>query len=188
MPADVIDKANLRISPEVFEATLLEDERKVVGRFDGRLTGYDPMPLDRNPEFDPSLSAFLGAYGGAFNAYVRQELKFESDLNYHVLNDLESWDLGPSGSGPLYVADRLRRTIAATPNLKVLFAGGYHDLATPYLATRHTIDHMVLSPELRKNITEINYEGGHMMYHRLESLKKLNGDITTFITDAAKRP
>ena len=46
---------------------------------------------------------------------------------------------------------------------------------------------MVLSPELRKNITEINYEGGHMMYHRLETLKKLNGDIATFIKDAAKK-
>jgi carboxypeptidase C (cathepsin A) len=188
LPADVIDKGNLRISPEVFQGTLLEDDRKAVGRFDGRLTGYDPNPLDREPAFDPSLSAFLGAYGGAFNAYVRDDLKFESDLNYHVLNNLESWDFGPPGSGPLYVADRLRRTIAATPNLKVLFAGGYHDLATPYLAARHTIDHMVLSPELRKNITEINYEGGHMMYHRLESLKKLNADVATFIRNAARRP
>jgi carboxypeptidase C (cathepsin A) len=97
---DVVDKADLRVGPDLFRAALLEDERKVVGRFDGRITGYDPLPLDRRPAFDPSLSAFLGAYGGAFNAYVRRELKFESDLTYEILNDVEPWDFGPPGSGP----------------------------------------------------------------------------------------
>jgi carboxypeptidase C (cathepsin A) len=188
LSADVIGKANLRVTPAVFEAALLEDQRKVVGRFDGRLTGYDPRPLDRQPAFDPSLDAFRGAYGGAFNAYVRRELKYESDLNYAVLSGIEPWDYGPSGSGPLYVADRLRATMAATPSMKVMFAGGYHDLATPYLAARHTIDHMNLSPELRANVSERVYEGGHMMYHRLETLKKLNGDIERFIEAAAPRP
>lgn len=183
LPADIVDKANLRIAPSVFEAALLEDQRKTIGRFDGRIVGYDPHPLDRDPEFDPSLSAFLGAYGSAFNAYVRSELKFESDFNYHVLNSLDGWDFGSRGT-PLYVADRLRHTIAATPGMKVMFCGGYHDLATPYLATRYTIDHMTLSPELRANISEMFYEGGHMMYHRLDSLKKLNADIAQFIESA----
>ena len=54
LPADMIGKANLRIGPSVFEAALLEDDRKVIGRFDGRLTGYDPRPFDRQPAFDPA--------------------------------------------------------------------------------------------------------------------------------------
>ena len=64
LSADIVDKANLRISPSTFEAALLENERKVIGRFDGRLTGYDPRPLDRQPAFDPSLDAYRGTYGG----------------------------------------------------------------------------------------------------------------------------
>jgi carboxypeptidase C (cathepsin A) len=187
LSADVIDKSNLRVGPFLFQAALLENERKVVGRFDGRLTGYDPHPLDRQPAFDPSLDAFRGAYATAFNAYVRRDLKFESDLNYQVLNGIENWDYGPSGSQPLYVADRLRSAMASTPGLKVFFAGGYHDLATPYLATRYTIDHMLLSPDLRANVTEQFYPGGHMMYHRLESLKSLNADVAKFIQSALPR-
>jgi carboxypeptidase C (cathepsin A) len=186
LPPDVINKANLRVSPFVFEAALLENERKVVGRFDGRLTGYDPQPLDRRPAFDPSLDAFRGAYGGALNAYVRGELKFESDLNYQVLNGLEGWEFGPPGSGPLYVADRLRATMAATPSLKVMFAAGRHDLAIPFLSAQYTIDHMNLTPELRANVSTHLYDGGHMMYHRIESLKKLNGDVLEFIRSATK--
>jgi carboxypeptidase C (cathepsin A) len=185
LSADIVDKANLRISPFTFEAALLENERKVVGRFDGRLTGYDPRPLDRQPAFDPSLDAYRGAYGGTFNAYVRRELKFESDLNYQVLNGLEEWNFGPPGGGPLYVADRLRACMSAEPRMKVMFAEGYHDLATPWLATRYTIEHMNLSPELRANISEHQYDGGHMMYHRLESLKKLNADVKEFIQSAS---
>jgi hypothetical protein len=45
----------------------------------------------------------------------------------------------------------------------------------------YTVNHLDLSPDLRKNVTEAFYPGGHMMYHRLESLKKLNGDVKSFI-------
>jgi carboxypeptidase C (cathepsin A) len=69
--------------------------------------------------------------------------------------------------------------------MKVMFAGGYHDLATPWFATRYTIEHMNLSPELRANVSEHLYDGGHMVYHRLESLKKLNADVKEFIESAA---
>ena len=69
--------------------------------------------------------------------------------------------------------------------MKVFVAGGHHDLATPYFATRYTIDHMLLSPDLRGNVTEHLYEGGHMMYHRLESLKALNADVVKFVREVA---
>ena len=66
-----------------------------------------------------------------------------------MLNGLEEWNFGPPGGGPLYVADRLRACMSAEPKMKVMFAEGNHDLATPWFATRYTIEHMNLSPELR---------------------------------------
>ena len=182
IPADAVDKADLRIDPELFRTLLMEDKRQLLGRFDTRMTGYDRQPLRREAEWDPSYSQYEGAYSGTINDYLRRQLKFESDIRYEVLTGrVHPWNFGPGGSGYTFVAHRLRQAMIKNPFLKVLVASGYHDLATPYFATHYTLDHLDLSPDLRRNITETVYPGGHMMYHRLESLKKLNGDVKSFI-------
>jgi carboxypeptidase C (cathepsin A) len=168
---------------------LLQDKRLLLGRFDSRMTGYDRQVLKHDAEWDPSYSQYEAAYSAAFNDYVRRQLKFESDLKYEVLTGrVHPWNFGPGGSGYPYVAHRLRQALIKNPYLKVLVCSGYQDLATPYFATVYTVNHLDLSPELRKNISETFYTGGHMMYHRIESLKKLNGDVRTFIHGAVGKP
>jgi carboxypeptidase C (cathepsin A) len=54
-------------------------------------------------------------------------------------------------------------------------------LATPYFATDYTVSHLDLAPDLRKNIRQTYYEGGHMMYHHLADLEKLNKDVADFM-------
>jgi carboxypeptidase C (cathepsin A) len=185
LPESVAEKADLRIDPEVFRTTLLEDQRLLMGRFDARMTGYDRQPLRHDAEWDPSYSQYEAAYSAAINDYLRRQLKFESDLQYEVLTGrVHPWNFGPGGNGYTYVAHRLRQALIKNPYLKVMVAGGYHDLATPYFAAVYTVNHLDLSPDLRKNVTEAFYPGGHMMYHRLESLKKLNGDVKSFISGA----
>ena len=182
MPPETIEKADLRVDPELFRTSLLEDKRQLMGRFDTRMTGYDRQVLRHDAEWDPSYSQYQAAYSGAINDYLRRQLKFESDLHYEVLTGrVHPWNFGPGGNGYTFVANRLRQAMIKNPFLKVMVAQGYHDLATPYFATQYTIDHMDLSPELRKNINETLYPGGHMMYHRSETRKKLNGDIKSFI-------
>jgi carboxypeptidase C (cathepsin A) len=185
LTADAVDKADLRVDPELFRTLLLEDKRQLLGRFDTRMTGYDRQVLRRDAEWDPSYSQYEGAYSAAINDYLRRQLKFESDTRYEVLTGrVHPWNFGPGGNGYTYVAHRLRQAMIKNPFLKVMFASGYHDLATPYFATHYTIDHLDLSADLKKNITEHVYPGGHMMYHRQESLKKLNADIKSFIAGA----
>ncbi len=67
LSADYIDRANLRIGTFDFEKELLATTRQVIGRFDARITGFDPNPLAQGPEYDPSLAPFLAAYSGTFN-------------------------------------------------------------------------------------------------------------------------
>jgi carboxypeptidase C (cathepsin A) len=165
---------------------LLVDQRKIVGRFDGRLTGFDEDPISPNPAYDPSLSGYLGVYSADINHYLRSELAYESDLPYEVLSGrVGPWNFGPGGNGYLYVADELRDTMMKNPHLKVLFASGHLDLATPYLATDYTIDHMDLAAALRGNIIRTYFPAGHMMYHHARSRQKLHEDIVQFIHGAA---
>ncbi len=185
LSADYIDRANLRISASEFEKELLSGERKVIGRFDGRITGFNPNPLAQWPEYDPSLAPFLAAYSGAFNDYARRDLKFNSDLSYDVLSGkVGPWNYGRPGSGQLDVSTDLQEAMLKIPRLKVMFASGYEDLATPFGVADFTIDHLNLSPELRRNIVHHFYVGGHMIYHYKPSREKLTDDVQKFMREA----
>jgi carboxypeptidase C (cathepsin A) len=94
------------------------------------------------------------------------------------------WNFGQGGSGYTYTAQNLRNALVKNPYLKVLVASGYHDLATPYLGTKYTVAHLDVGPDLRRNVSETFYGGGHMMYHRREALEKLDADVTGFIRGA----
>ncbi len=185
LPAETIDRANLRIDPGFFRKRLLGDQKLIIGRFDARVTGLDPEPTDENADYDPSQGRYLAVYSGAFNDYVRRELKYESDLNYEVLSGKVRWDFGRGGEGYLDVTGALRSAMLDNPNLKILVCSGYEDLATPFLATNYTFDRLDLTDRLQANVTQTYYHSGHMIYHDSISRQKLKRDITTFITMAA---
>lgn len=181
VPPRFIEEANLRIDPGAFRKLLLKDEQIVAGRFDARLTGFELDPASSWPAYDPSLTPFLAAYTASFNAYVRSQLRFESQLPYEVLSNKVRFDFSQGKQGYLYVGDNLRSAMAKLPFMKVLVAAGYYDLATPFLASDYTIDHLQLSPELRGNITQTYYTAGHMMYHSREAMLKLKQDVANFV-------
>ena len=52
----------------------------------------------------------------------------------------------------------------------------------------HSIDHLGIDPDLRKNVTYARYESGHMMYLKLEDLAKLERDLRAFLEPAAPAP
>jgi len=180
-----IDRANLRVDPGEFRKELLADQHKIIGRYDGRLSGYDTYPLNTDAEYDPSYEPFLGAYSAVFNDYARRILKYESDVPYEVLSSrVRPWDFGPAGNGYLEVADRLRASLVESPNLRVMFCSGYFDLATPFLGTKYTINHMDVGPDIAKNVTHTFYEAGHMLYHHRSDHEKLTQNVETFIRGA----
>jgi len=186
---EFIEKSNLRIKPSEFEKGLLLNRKQVIGRFDGRVTGAASNLNSANPDHDPSLSRYVGVYSGTFNQYARETLKYESDLQYEYLSGrVQPWNWGRGANGGwLYVGDNLRDAIVKNPTMKVLVCSGYFDLATPFSATDYTISHLDLNPDLRKNIKQTYYEGGHMMYHHNKSQQKLNDDIKAFMESAVEK-
>ncbi len=176
--------ANLRINQWGFMNQLQADEQRVIGRFDARLTGFEATPLDDSPSHDPSLARFLPVYTSTFGDYVRSELAYASDLKYEVLSRrVFPWNYGKS-SGYTNLATELSRAMVKNPAMQVMFASGYHDLATPFFATDYTINHLELDDSLRRNITHRYYTGGHMMYHIPTVRDQLNRDIERFVLRA----
>ncbi|MDA8377213.1 MAG: peptidase S10 [Planctomycetia bacterium] len=179
--------ANLRIGPGLFEQSLLRNQRRVIGRMDTRLTGYNPNPTAGSAPYDPALSRFIAPFTSALDQYVREDLKYRNNLPYKTLSDdVYPWHFGTGGMGYLDVADNLQRAMIRNPFMKVLVCSGYFDLATPFFGTIYTMDHLDLSRKLQKNIREVFFHGGHMVYHPAPMRIKLAQVVSTFITTAAQ--
>jgi len=174
---DLIDRDNLRINPGQFEKQLLGDGHKIIGRYDGRMTGWDPEAARGGAGYDPSFTDYLSAYTACFNQYVRDDLKYESDLPYEALTG----KVQPWPEDNLYVIDDLQNALLQNPHMRVQFLSGYYDLATPFFSADYTINRMVLSPEVRANITHLYFPSGHMIYHNRESSKKMQEAVDKFV-------
>lgn len=180
-----LERVNLRITDMRFFKEILREEGKTAGRLDSRLTGLDRDNAGEMFEYDPSYSAIVGPYAAAFNHYARAELKFESDLPYHVLNmGVWPWSYAQHENQYVRVYEDLRQAMTQNPHMKIFVANGYYDLATPYFATEYTINHMGLHESLRSNINMGYYEAGHMMYALQPALEALKADLAEFIQKA----
>ncbi|MBP6440559.1 MAG: hypothetical protein KA259_03055 [Caldilineaceae bacterium] len=179
-----VEQANLRVEIMRFCKELLRDRRRTVGRLDSRFLGVDRDAAGEHFTADPSYAAIQGPYASAFNAYVREELQFSSDLPYAVLAALyEKWDYSSVQNKYLDVSERLRAAMTQNPFLRVIIANGYFDFATPYFATEYTVNHLCLEPAQRANLHLTYYSAGHMMYVHLPSLTQLRADLAAFLND-----
>ncbi|MGA3068545.1 MAG: peptidase S10 [Tepidisphaeraceae bacterium] len=179
---DLIDRCDLRIDPGMFRKKLLADQRLIIGRFDGRISGEDLKPGTDDSDFDPSLSYYFPVYSSTFNDYIRRDLKYDSDLKYGVLNGVGPWNLMPEGGiGYPDVTESLQRAMVGNPHLRVMVAAGWDDLATPFLSANYTFDHLDPTGKLKERVTQTYYPSGHMIYHDPSSLKQLKADVAKFL-------
>ena len=186
LSSEYIELTNQRIEIQRFTKQLLRNERRTTGRIDARFLGIDRDAAGEHPEFDPSIAAIIGPYSGMLNDYVRNELKFDSDLPYEVLTGrVRPWNYAPYENRYVNVAETLRSAMTQNPFLHVFVAKGYYDLATPFFAADYTFDHLGLDPTLRGHLSGAYYEAGHMMYVHPASLTKLKADIAQFIKSSA---
>ena len=182
LSAEYVERSNLRIEIQRFDKELLRDQRRTVGRLDGRFTGIDEDAAGARPDYDPSLAAIVGPYTATFHDYVRSDLKFESDLFYEYLTGrVRPWSYEPYENRYVNVAETLRSAMTQNPFLHVFVGKGYYDLATPFYAAEYTFDHLSLDDSLRPHLSGGYYEAGHMMYVHLPSLAKLKKDLAEFM-------
>jgi carboxypeptidase C (cathepsin A) len=187
LSAEYLQRSNLRIEIQRYDKELLRDQRRTVGRLDGRFIGIDEDSAGARPDYDPSLAAIVGPYTATFHDYVRGDLKFESDLFYEYLTGrVRPWSYEPYENRYVNVAETLREAMTQNPFLHVFVGKGYYDLATPFFAAEYTFDHLSLDESLRGHLSGGYYEAGHMMYVHMPSLAKLKSDLAKFMQDAQK--
>jgi carboxypeptidase C (cathepsin A) len=186
---DYVQRSNLRVPIYRFTQELLRDQRRVVGRYDSRYTGAELDPTSGQPGYDPSYAAVLGPYTATLNQYVRHELRYESDLPYEILTSrVQPWEYGTAKNRYLNVAPTLEKALVQNRYLRVFVANGYYDLATPYLATEYTFDHLRPEEALAGRVRMAYYDAGHMMYVHRPSHEKLKRDLAEFIEATLQEP
>ena len=176
----VIEDNNLRVDPSVFRKQLLHDDGLILGAYDARLTGRDGDAAAQGTGFDPASAAVMGPFSAAMNSYVRSELKFEDDLPYELIAGVQPWNYGARNNFAS-ASDRLASVMNQNPYLKILVLGGRCDLVCPIDTMRHSVDHMELAEDYRKNVVFAEFDAGHMMYINLPDLKKMQAVIGKFI-------
>ncbi|MFB4276467.1 S10 family peptidase [Nonomuraea sp. MTCD27] len=179
---DYVDRVNLRIEHIRYFTEVLRSRRQIVGRLDGRFTGWDPDSGREHFTADPSMDAIMGPYSAALNHYLRSELGYANDLPYEVLTSrVRPWSYKEFENAHVQVASRLAAAMRANPHLRVHVACGYHDGATPYFAAEHTFAHLPVPAELAGNVEFRYYEAGHMMYVHEPSRLAQSADLAAFV-------
>ncbi len=186
LSADYLDRVNLRPEHVRFLTELLRDQRLVVGRIDGRFTGWDTDYGRERWSDDPSMTAITGPYTAALNHYVPAELGYHSDLPYEILNpQVRPWSYAEFENQHVFVLDKLAAAMRANPHLRVHVDCGYYDAATPYFAAEHALAHLDIPAELAANVSFGYYEAGHMMYLHEPSRLAQSERLARFVTSAS---
>lgn len=183
--------SDLRVPYWSFEQQLLRHQGKIVGRLDSR---YETYSLDRagneGPPWDPTDSSIDAPYTTAINEYLRDDLKYDTPLQYRtqiyniIYANGNSWDFEHNRREPTNVAPDLAEAMTQNPNLKVFSANGYYDFATPYFATVYTLQHLNIAPPLQNNITYGFYQAGHMIYLSDTALAQYKADLARWYDSA----
>jgi carboxypeptidase C (cathepsin A) len=190
LAADMVTRAEGRISLGMFTRELLRDERKVLGMYDTTITTVDPFP-DREAFAgpDPTLAGIAPAYTAAINRQLRSEIGVQTEREYRVLsedvnaawrNDApEHFFLPPVGA-----TDDLRYGMSLNPHMKAFICHGRYDLVTPYYASDRLRNLMRLDPEMAGRLAVRHFDGGHMFYAWQDSRRAFSAAIAAFVADA----
>jgi carboxypeptidase C (cathepsin A) len=187
LSSSFIVSTNLRIDPGVFRTELLRDERKIVGRYDSRMTGIIGNPSSQRQDYDPSDVAPAGAFMAAYMRYLHGDLNYTNDLQYYTGGHAGRWDYtglgggGNLGAGFPSTSEMLRSAMAKDPYLHVMVGAGYYDMATPFANAEYTFNHLGYDQTYRDRVQFKYYKSGHMAYLNQESAKELKNDIVKFI-------
>ncbi len=185
LPVRYLERADLRVTAAHFRKELLLPEREHIGRYDARFAAADGNPVSSRNSFDPSSQFTAAPFASAFQWYLRNILKYDSNRHYKEESNqaFNTWDWRHDHRSRPYVAGNLAAAMRKNPYLRVLSENGYFDLATPFFETEYDLRQVRLSTRLRKHITFAYFKSGHMIYLNPHALRAMHAVLNSFYHD-----
>jgi len=172
----VILQHNLSVPTQFFWKELLREKGFTVGRLDSRYKGIDRQEAGERPDYNSELTSWLHSFTPAINYYLRDVLKYKTDLQYNMFGPVRPWDNSNDQTG-----ENLRLAMAENPYLHVMIQSGYFDGATTYFDAKYSMWQLDPSGKMKDRLRFEGYRSGHMMYLRAEDLATSNEHIRDFI-------
>jgi carboxypeptidase C (cathepsin A) len=167
---------NLAVPTQYFWKDLLREKGFTVGRLDSRYLGIDRQQAGNEPDYNSELTSWLHSFTPAINYYLRDVLKYKTDLQYNMFGPVRPWDNSNDKTG-----ENLRQAMAENPYMHVMIQSGYYDGATTYFDAKYSMWQLDPSGKMKDRLRFEGYRSGHMMYLRAEDLATSNEHIRDFI-------
>ncbi len=179
----VILQHNLNVPTDFFWKELLREKGQTIGRLDSRYLGIDKKAAGIEPDYNAELTSWLHSFTPAINYYLRDVLKYKTDLQYNMFGPVHPWDNSNNQTG-----ENLRLAMAENPYLNVMIQSGYFDGATTYFEAKYTMWQIDPSGLMKDRLSFKGYRSGHMMYLRAEDLVSSNEHVREFIKRTLPAP
>lgn len=167
---------NLVIPTSLFWKELLRDKSFTIGRLDSRYKGIDRRDGGERPDYNAELTSWLHSFTPAINIYLREELKYKTDLPYYMFGPVNPWDNTGDNTG-----ENLRQAMAENPYLHLLIQSGYYDGACDYFNAKYSLWQIDPSGKMKDRMSWEGYRSGHMMYLRKPDLETSTQHLRDFI-------
>jgi carboxypeptidase C (cathepsin A) len=176
---DVVLDNNLQITTNFFWKELLRSKGYTVGRLDSRYKGIDRANAGVKPDYNAEQIAWNHAFTPAMHIYMKDELKYKTDLDYYVFGPVRPWDNSNNMAG-----ENLRQAIAENPYMHLLIQSGYYDGACDYFNAKYSMWQLDPSGRLKDRLKWEGYRSGHMMYLRKQDAAVATENLRKFIRES----
>jgi len=180
---NVVLENNLEIGTNFFWKELLRDKGFTIGRLDSRYKGIDRETAGLRPDYNPEQQSWSHSFTPAIHIYLKEELKYKTDLEYLVYGPVNPWDNNNNRTGT-----NLRLAMAENPYLHLLVQSGYFDGACDYFNAKYDMWQMDPSGRLKDRMHWEGYESGHMLYLRKPDGADASENLRKFIRESVAKP
>jgi carboxypeptidase C (cathepsin A) len=179
----VVLQHNLIIPTDFFWKELLRDKGFTIGRLDSRYLGIDKQDAGESPDYNAELTSWLHSFTPAINMYLREELKYKTDLKYNMFGRVWPWDNKNNNTG-----ENLRQAMAENPFLHLMVQSGYYDGGCDFFNAKYSLWQMDPSGKLKDRISWKGFRSGHMVYMRKDDRATANEQLREFIKQSIPKP